>query len=74
MCIPNDDDDDDLNLTVVLDYLLFITVELSLRTHVAHGFPLWCAGVVVSRDTGGERGHRSRASEGEGGGKEKQDP
>ena len=67
-------DDDHLNLTVVLDYLLFITVELSLRTHVEHGFPLWGAGVVVSRDTGGERGHRGRASEGEGGGEEKQDP
>ena len=66
--------DDHLNLTVVLDHLLFITVELSLRTHVEHGFPLWGAGVVVSWDTAGERGHRGRASEGEGGGKEKQDP
>ena len=37
------------NLKVVLDYLLFITVDLSLRTCVEHSNPLWRTSIVVAR-------------------------
>ena len=57
------------NMEVVLDYLQFITVDLSIRTSVEHSNPLWGTSVVVSRwDTRREGRHREGAAEGEGGG------